>query len=64
MPQRARFTIRDTEDGEQVYFTLRAENNECTLTSQMYPDAKTAIIGIKSIKRTAPDAIIVNNSSR
>jgi uncharacterized protein YegP (UPF0339 family) len=49
----AKFVLTKSSDG-QFYFTLRADNGERILTSEMYRAKPGALNGIESVKTNAP----------
>ena len=50
----ARFEIKKAKD-DQFYFHLRAGNSEIILSSEMYAAKASAMNGIESVKKNAPD---------
>jgi uncharacterized protein YegP (UPF0339 family) len=48
----AKFVLSKSSDG-QFYFTLRADNGERILTSEMYKAKPGALNGIESVKKNA-----------
>ena len=51
----AKFVLTKSSDG-QFYFTLRPDNGERILTSEMYKAKPAAINGIEAVKAGAPMA--------
>lgn len=51
---RGKFTLRKTNNGNFV-FNLKASNGQVILTSQPYPDKRSALHGIESVRRNASD---------
>lgn len=52
-----KFVIKKTDAG--YHFVLKAGNGEVIATSQVYTAKSSAIEGIESVKKNAPDAEIV-----
>jgi uncharacterized protein YegP (UPF0339 family) len=50
----SRFEIKKAKDGE-FYFHLKAPNGQIILASEMYERKASAINGIESVKKNAPD---------
>jgi len=50
----AKYVIKKSTDG-QFYFTLRADNGEKILTSEMYKTKAGALDGIQSVMTNSPD---------
>lgn len=48
------FIVKKASDG-QVYFNLKAGNGETILTSEMYKAKASALNGIESVRKNAPD---------
>lgn len=49
------FELKKASDG-QYYFTLHAANGQVILKSEMYKARESALNGIESVKKNAPDA--------
>jgi len=54
-----RFEIKPTASGKGFYFVLIAKNGEIIATSEVYNTKEACIVGIKSVKKNAPKAKIV-----
>ena len=54
----AKFKLKTAKDG-QYYFVLKAKNGQTLVTSEMYKKRSSALKGIASVKKNAPDAEIV-----
>ena len=50
----AKYVLTKSSDG-QFYFTLRADNGERILTSEMYKAKAGALSGIESVKKNSAD---------
>jgi uncharacterized protein YegP (UPF0339 family) len=49
-----KFEIKKAKNG-QFYFHLKAGNGEIILTSEMYVEKSSALNGIRSVQKNAPD---------
>ena len=56
-----KFEIRKRKDG-QFQFSLKAGNGEIIATSEAYKQKASAMKGIDSVRRNAPDAKVVDNT--
>lgn len=56
-----KFEIKRAKDG-QFYFNLKAGNGEVIATSEMYKQKASALNGIESVQKNAPDAKVVDLS--
>ena len=54
-----RFEVKVSSNGKP-FFNLMATNGQVIVTSQMYASETTMKNGIASVKRNAPDAVIVD----
>lgn len=54
----ARFDKKVAKNGKP-YFNLVATNGQVIGASQMYASERTMLAGIQSVKRNAPDAVVV-----
>ncbi len=58
----ARFERKDAKDG-QFYFTLTAVNKQVIGKSEMYKTTASREKGIASVKKNAPEAVVVEAAS-
>jgi len=56
-----KFEVKKRKDG-QFYFNLKAGNGEIVATSESYKQKASALKGIDSVRRNAPDAKVVDLS--
>ena len=54
-----KFEVKKRKDG-QYYFNLKAGNGEIIATSEAYKQKASAMKGIDSVRRNAPDAKVVD----
>lgn len=50
----AKFEVKKAKNG-QFYFSLKASNGEIILASEMYKSKPSAVNGIESVQKNAPD---------
>lgn len=53
---------RKTDKSGAPFFTLKAGNHEVIGVSESYSSAVARDIGIESVKKNAPDAVLVDNT--
>lgn len=58
-----KFEVKKRKDG-QYYFNLKAGNGEIVATSEAYKQKASALKGIESVRRNAPDAKVVDISDQ
>lgn len=56
-----KFEVKKRKDG-QFYFNLKAGNGEVIATSEAYKQKASALKGIESVRRNAPDAKVADLS--
>lgn len=56
-----KFEIKKRKDG-QFQFNLKAGNGEVIATSEAYKQKASAMKGIESVRRNAPDAKVVDST--
>jgi len=54
-----KFEVRKRKDG-QFYFNLKAGNGEIICTSEAYRQKASAMKGIESVRRNAPEAKVAD----
>ena len=54
-----KFEIKKRKDG-QFYFQLKAGNGEILIASDAYRQKASALKGVESVRRNAPDARVID----
>jgi len=54
-----KFEIKKRKDG-QFYFQLKAGNGETLIASDAYRQKASALKGVESVRRNAPDARVID----
>jgi len=52
-----KFELKKAKSG-QIYFVLKAGNGQVIAQSEMYESKASAVNGIESVKKNAPDAAV------
>ena len=58
-----KFHLKKSSDG-QFRFVLKAGNGETILTSELYKQKASALNGIESVKKNAPEAVVVDDTEQ